>query len=173
MTTPHVWHPSILLWVTQSISHLCICHYTYSVCACHTFHEISTKIGGLPLRFIVCVYMSALYACMTLHQKRIRSRCRWLWATMWLLGLELRSSGRAACTLNHWAISPAPVGLLLSLKHFIVMALYQIHLLKIFPSRWWLISSLSWQYLSWKKEYLALLKCSLWIPLSMFVPSVL
>lgn len=30
-----------------------------------------------------------------------------LWAAVWLLGTELRSSGRAASALNHWAISPA------------------------------------------------------------------
>jgi hypothetical protein len=27
---------------------------------------------------------------------------------MWLLGIELRTSGRAFSALNHWAISPAP-----------------------------------------------------------------
>jgi hypothetical protein len=27
---------------------------------------------------------------------------------MWLLGFELRTSGRAVGALNHWAISPAP-----------------------------------------------------------------
>jgi hypothetical protein len=32
-----------------------------------------------------------------------------LWATMWLLGFELRTSGRAVSILNHWAISPASV----------------------------------------------------------------
>ena len=35
------------------------------------------------------------------------SHCRWLWATMWLLGIEPRSIGRAVSALNHWAISPA------------------------------------------------------------------
>jgi hypothetical protein len=28
---------------------------------------------------------------------------------MWLLGIELRTSGRAVCALNCWAISPAPI----------------------------------------------------------------
>jgi hypothetical protein len=37
----------------------------------------------------------------------IRSHYRWLWATMWLLGIELRTSGRAVSALNHWTISPA------------------------------------------------------------------
>jgi hypothetical protein len=34
---------------------------------------------------------------------------RWLWATMWLLGIELRTSGRAVSALDHWGISPAPL----------------------------------------------------------------
>jgi hypothetical protein len=40
----------------------------------------------------------------------IRSHYRWLWATMWLLGFELRTSRRAVGVgaLNCWAISPAP-----------------------------------------------------------------
>jgi hypothetical protein len=29
-----------------------------------------------------------------------------VWGTMWLLGIELRTSGRAASALNFWAISP-------------------------------------------------------------------
>jgi hypothetical protein len=32
-----------------------------------------------------------------------------LWATVWLLGIELRTSGREANALNQWAISPAPL----------------------------------------------------------------
>ena len=36
-----------------------------------------------------------------------RSHYRWLWATMWLLGIELRTFRWAGSTLNHWAISPA------------------------------------------------------------------
>ena len=31
---------------------------------------------------------------------------RQLWATMWVLRIEPRSSGRVATALNHWAISP-------------------------------------------------------------------
>jgi hypothetical protein len=31
-----------------------------------------------------------------------------LWATKWLLGIDLRTSGRAVRALNHWAISPDP-----------------------------------------------------------------
>jgi hypothetical protein len=34
-----------------------------------------------------------------------------LWATMWLLGFELRTSKRAVSAPNRWAISPAPSSL--------------------------------------------------------------
>ena len=30
---------------------------------------------------------------------------RWLWATMWLLGIELGSTARATSVFNHWAIA--------------------------------------------------------------------
>jgi hypothetical protein len=62
-------------------------------------------------------------------EEGIRSHYRWLWATMWLLGIEFRTSGRTVSTLNQWAISPGPtyhnlyvcrVGKLL-LFHFIEM----------------------------------------------------
>jgi hypothetical protein len=36
-----------------------------------------------------------------------RSHYRWLWTTLWLLGFELRTSGRAASALKLWAITPA------------------------------------------------------------------
>ena len=38
----------------------------------------------------------------------ILQELRQLWAIMWLLGIELRSSRRTVSVLNHWAISPAP-----------------------------------------------------------------
>jgi hypothetical protein len=40
-------------------------------------------------------------------EESIRPHYRWLWATRWLLGIELRTSGRAVDALNHCAISPA------------------------------------------------------------------
>jgi hypothetical protein len=47
-----------------------------------------------------------------MHQKRdVRSHYGWLWATIWWLGFELRTFGRAVSALNHWAISPAHVWL--------------------------------------------------------------
>jgi hypothetical protein len=43
-------------------------------------------------------------------EEGLRSHYRWLWATTcWeLLGIELRTSGRAVSALSHWAISLAP-----------------------------------------------------------------
>jgi hypothetical protein len=41
-------------------------------------------------------------------EEGIRSHYRWLWATMLLLGIELRTSGRAVSAPNLCAISPAP-----------------------------------------------------------------
>ena len=42
-------------------------------------------------------------------EEGIGSHYRWLWATMWLLRIELRSSGRTVRALNRWALSPAPI----------------------------------------------------------------
>jgi hypothetical protein len=36
-------------------------------------------------------------------EEGIRSHYRWLWATMWLLGIELRTCGRVVGALNRWA----------------------------------------------------------------------
>ena len=58
--------------------------------------------------FIYCMYVSTLeLSSDTPEEGIIRPHYRWLWATMWLLGLELRASGRAVSPLNCWAISPA------------------------------------------------------------------
>jgi hypothetical protein len=47
-------------------------------------------------------------------EEGIGSHYRWLWATMWLLGIELRTSGRAVSALNHWANSPVPLQMIFS-----------------------------------------------------------
>jgi hypothetical protein len=51
------------------------------------------------------MYVSALSSCT--WEEGIRFHYRWLWATMWLLGTELKTFCRAFYTLIHWAISPA------------------------------------------------------------------
>jgi hypothetical protein len=53
-------------------------------------------------------YVSILLLSSATPEESIRSYYRWLWATMWLLGTELWSSGRADSALNCWAFSPVP-----------------------------------------------------------------
>jgi len=53
------------------------------------------------------MYVSALSLSSDTPDEDIGSLYRWLWATMWLLGIELRTSGRAVGALNHWVTSPA------------------------------------------------------------------
>jgi hypothetical protein len=60
------------------------------------------------LRFIYFIWVYLTLSSDT-PEEGIGSQYRWLWATMWLLGIELRTSGRAVGALNHWAISPAPL----------------------------------------------------------------
>jgi hypothetical protein len=56
---------------------------------------------------IYFMYVGTLSLSSDTPEDSIRSHYRWLWATMWLLGIELRTSGRAASALNCWATSPA------------------------------------------------------------------
>jgi hypothetical protein len=51
--------------------------------------------------------MSTLLLSSDTLEEGIGSYYRWSWATMWLLGIELRTSGRVVRTFNCWAISPA------------------------------------------------------------------
>ena len=56
--------------------------------------------------YLLCVQQSAcIYTCRS--EEGTRSHYRWLWAIMWLLGIELMTSGRVVSALNLWAISPA------------------------------------------------------------------
>jgi hypothetical protein len=56
--------------------------------------------------FNVCEYTVAIFR----HTRRGHPiHYRWLWATMWLLRIELKTSRRTVSVLNHWAISPAPI----------------------------------------------------------------
>jgi hypothetical protein len=54
------------------------------------------------------MYMCILSISSDTPEEGIRSHYGWLWANMWLLGIELRTSGREVSALNRWGISPAP-----------------------------------------------------------------
>ena len=56
------------------------------------------------------VYEYAIFTYTCIPEMGIRPNYRWL--SMWLLGIELRTLGRAASALNHWAISPVPLELI-------------------------------------------------------------
>jgi hypothetical protein len=73
--------------------------------------------------YLFYVWVLDLYICIytCMPEEGIRSHYRWLWATMWLLGIELRTSGRAVGALNHWAISPAPTFLFFKPVRIIVI----------------------------------------------------
>ena len=52
--------------------------------------------------------MWVLYLHVHIHARRGHQiPVRWLWTTTWLLGIELRTSGRADGAFNHWTIFPA------------------------------------------------------------------
>jgi hypothetical protein len=60
------------------------------------------------LRFIYLLITqcpACIYACKP--GESTSPHYRWLWATMWLVGIELMTSGRADSASNLWAISPA------------------------------------------------------------------
>ena len=64
-------------------------------------HELHRKLLFFVLfflRFIYFIYMStmSLSLCLQTPEEGIGSYYRWLWATIWLLGIELRNSGRAS-----------------------------------------------------------------------------
>jgi hypothetical protein len=46
------------------------------------------------------MYMSTLLLSSDTPEEGIGSHYRWLWATIWLLGIELRTSGRSVSALN-------------------------------------------------------------------------
>jgi hypothetical protein len=82
--------------------------------------------------------------CLKTHQKRAPDPIAngW-WGSMWLLGIELRTSGLRA--LNHWAISPAPPFIILScvsssffraLKMFYILKLVCVCVCKPEDSLW-------------------------------------
>jgi hypothetical protein len=59
-------------------------------------------------------------------EEGVRSHYRWLWANMWVLGFELRTSRRAVGALNCWAISPAPFYLFFFTLDFIFLLVHSL-----------------------------------------------
>jgi hypothetical protein len=72
--------------------------------------------------------MSTLSLSSDTPEEGIRSHYRWLWATMWFLGIELRTSGRATGALS---ISPAQCIAQAGLKSVILLSLQLQQLLPV------------------------------------------
>lgn len=88
-------------------SHICwpyVCLFSY--CSLFNFRFIYFY----KYEFFACIYVHVL--CVYLVPTEVRRRIGssgsqgWLWAIMWVLRTELRSSARTASTLIHRAISP-------------------------------------------------------------------
>jgi hypothetical protein len=60
-------------------------------------------------------------------EEGIGSHYRWLWATMWLLWIELRISGWAVSALNHWAIFSAPAFFIFKFYLLFICSCLQTH----------------------------------------------
>ena len=72
----------------------------------------------MHMSILYCMYVTVFRHTRRGHQIPLQM----VWAPMWLLGTELRTSGRAVNVLNCWAISPAP-GWLVSLSFSLSLSL--------------------------------------------------
>ena len=74
-------------------------------------HRKETHLASLYIKKRkkdVFIYYVKCSVCMP-EEGGTRFWYRWLWAIMWLLGIELRTSRGAASTFYLWAVSPAPI----------------------------------------------------------------
>ena len=64
--------------------------------------------GKLWVFFLkICMYECSICMYVYMSEEDVRSHYRWLWATMWFLGIELRTSGRAVSPqLPVWVLLP-------------------------------------------------------------------
>jgi hypothetical protein len=65
------------------------------------------------------MYECSVWMYNSMPEEGIRSLYIWSWSVMWLLKTELRTSGRVASALNHWAISAALILKNLSVGFFL------------------------------------------------------
>ena len=72
------------------------------------------KIFIFFIFFKIFYYVNTLWLSSDIPEEDVRSHYEWLWATMWLLGFELGTFGRAVSFLTCWTISPAPIFFILS-----------------------------------------------------------
>ena len=106
------WKDSIRNWWVHIrkgclVQWACLCLQLKTIMTEECYLIAGEKTNFFFLRFIYCMYVSTLLLSSDIPEKGIRCHYRWLRATMWLLGIELRTSRKAASAFNPWAISPA------------------------------------------------------------------
>ena len=101
--------------------------YEYCVYTISTFPlppslppKVITSFSFFIIYFYLMCIVFYLHTCLWGCQLPWSWSYRQLWTTMWLLGIELRTSGRAASALNRWAISPAPLFFFLKWDYYII-----------------------------------------------------
>jgi hypothetical protein len=87
----------------------CLCFLRSGIKGMYHYHLAQTCFLNFFFKdlFTLCIWAHCRLSSDT-PEEGIRPHYRWLWTTMWLQGIELRTSGRAVSVLNCWAISPAP-----------------------------------------------------------------
>ena len=66
----------------------------------------ATSLLYLLIHWCICSFIHS-FIHSDISDEGIRSHYWWLWAAMWSLGIEPRTSGRVVSALNCWANSPA------------------------------------------------------------------
>jgi hypothetical protein len=106
--------PIVKIWNYKIIYLVYVCEYTVAVQMVVSLHVVvrnwSFRTSGQPLPSSqphsiwpkeLLLYVSTLSS--DTPEEGVRSHYRWLWATVWLLGFELRTYRRAVNALTHLA----------------------------------------------------------------------
>ena len=113
--------------ILDGMGHIWLKHKKLQECSISAFHIIWRSYRHIQVfllfdiqKLYVCecfayMYVCALHACLVLAGARRRHWTPWSWshrrlgATMWVMGIKVRTSERAVSALNHRAVSPAPL----------------------------------------------------------------
>lgn len=87
--------------------------------------------------------MNTLLLSLGTPEEGTRSHDRWLWVTMWFLGIKFSTSAKAEITLTCWAISTAPV--IFNVLQFIILLVY-IHFTKWVSLWYFYMHIIYWSY---------------------------
>jgi hypothetical protein len=95
-TLPH-WGLDLIIAISPPVS-IKAALSSYYFCFDLNYFLFFFKVFFLRILFIYFMWMITLSISSDTSEKGIRSHYRWLWATMWLLIIELRTSGRSQCS---------------------------------------------------------------------------